>query len=255
MTIKNLETIIAERINKTVYKKGDLAVKVFDQSFPKSDVLNEALNQARVEETGLNIPKVQGVITTENGEWGIELDYIEGKTLEEIMNENPDKEDEYLEQFVELQLEIHQKSSPLLNRLKSKLDGRISKLSGKVSASIRYELHTRLAGMPKHEKVLHGDFDPSNVVFSNDGKIYILDWAHATQGNASADAATTYLLLVLKGKEQLAEKYLALFCEKTDTAKQYVQRWLPIIAACRLLKEVPEEEELLMRWLDVVDYE
>lgn len=254
MTIKNLEKVIAERPHKTVYKKDGLAVKVFDQNYPKSDVLNEALNQARVEETGINIPKIQGVLTTEDGNWGIELDYIEGKTLEELMAENPDKEDEYLNAFVDLQLDIHSKSSPLLNQLKEKLDGRIEKLSGKVNASIRYELRTRLAGMPTHAKVLHGDFDPSNIVFGTDGKVYVLDWAHATQGNASADAATTYLLFTLKDK-RLADKYLDLFCEKTDTAKQYVQRWLPIIAASRLVKAVKHEEELLMKWLDVVDYE
>ena len=51
-----LDTIIAERKHKTIYRDGDLVAKVFDESFPKSDILNEALNQARVEETGLNIP-------------------------------------------------------------------------------------------------------------------------------------------------------------------------------------------------------
>ena len=249
-----LENVIAKRPHKTIYQDGDLVIKVFDQNYPKSDVLNEALNQARVEETGLNIPKIEGVIRTDDGNWGIEIDYIKGKTLEQLMAENPDKMDEYLDQFVDIQLEIHSKSSPLLNQLKEKLDGRIMKLNGKLNATIRYELRTRLGGMPTHAKVLHGDFNPSNIVIGDDGKVYILDWAHATQGNASADAATTYLLLMLKD-EKLAEKYLKLFCEKTDTAKQYVQRWLPIIAASRMMKQIPEEEELLMKWLDVVDYE
>ena len=41
----------------------------------------------------------------------------------------------------------------------------------------------------------------------------------------------------------------------TDTAKQYVQRWMPITAASRLGKGIPEEKELLEKWLDVVEYE
>ena len=53
-----LNTIIAERKNKTIYRDAEKVYKVFDQSYSKADVLNEALNQARIEGTGLNIPKV-----------------------------------------------------------------------------------------------------------------------------------------------------------------------------------------------------
>ena len=74
------ETILAERPHKVIYRDGDLAAKVFDESFPKSDILNEALNQARVEETGLNIPRIEEV-TKIDGKWAIISDYIEGKTL------------------------------------------------------------------------------------------------------------------------------------------------------------------------------
>ena len=51
------DNVISVGINKTVYRDGDHAIKVFDADYSKADVLNEALNQARVEETGLNIPK------------------------------------------------------------------------------------------------------------------------------------------------------------------------------------------------------
>ncbi|MCI5575010.1 MAG: aminoglycoside phosphotransferase, partial [Clostridiales bacterium] len=40
-----LDRIIAVRNNKTVYRDGDLCMKVFDESYSKADVLNEALNQ------------------------------------------------------------------------------------------------------------------------------------------------------------------------------------------------------------------
>ena len=66
--------------------------------------------------------------------------------------------------------------------------------------------------------------------------------------------ARTYLLLSLKSPEW-AEKYMDLFCEKTHTSKRYVQEWLPIVAAARLTEHRPEETEMLMKWLDVVQYE
>lgn len=248
----NLTNVIAERKGKTIYKDGNLAIKVFDEGYSKSDVLNEALNQARVEETGIKMNKIHEV-TKIDGKWAIVSDFIEGKTLLTLMQENPDKMDEYLERFVNIQMEIQSKSSPLLTRLKSKMNKKISQAD--LDATTRYELHTRLEGMPRHLKLCHGDFNPSNIIITPDDEAYVLDWAHATQGNASADVARTYLLFVLAGKEELAKKYLDLFCKKSDTARQYVQKWLPIVAASQSVKGNPEEREMLLNWASVCEYE
>lgn len=247
------DKILATRTHKIIYKSGDNAVKVFDKNYPKTGILNEALNQARVEETGLSIPKVNGVTVNEEGCWCIISDYVEGKTLAQIMEEDPANIEKYMKQFVSIQLDVHNKRAPLLNKLKDKWDGKIIALTA-VSATIRYELRTRLASMPKHNKVLHGDFNPTNIIIDDKGDYHILDWSHATQGNASADAATTYLLFVLQD-QKIADLYMKTFCEMSDTAIQYVQRWLPITAASRLGKNIPGEKELLEKWLDVVEYE
>ncbi len=247
-----LDNIIAVRPNKTVYRDGDKCIKVFSTDYSKADVLNEALNQARIEETGLNIPKISEV-TTIDGKWAIVTEFIEGKTLAELMTESPEKIDEYLELLVDIQLEIHSKTCPLLNKLKDKMNRKISETD--LDATTRYELHTRLEGMPKHKKVCHGDLNPSNIVITEDGVPYIIDWAHATQGNASADAARTYLLFCLDGDTQLAREYLSLFCKKSNTAKQYVQKWMPIVAASQSVKGNEKEREFLLSWVDVVDYE
>ena len=245
------DEIIATRPNKTIYRVGDSTVKVFDSDFSKADILNEALNQARVEETGLNIPKIREV-TTIDGKWAIISDYIQGKTLETLMAENPDKFDEYLKLFVDIQIEVQSKTCPLLNKLWDKMNRKIAQTD--LDATTRYDLHTRLGGMPKHHKLCHGDFNPSNVIIGDDGKAYVIDWAHATQGNASADAARTYLLFCLSGDNETADKYLDLFCKKTDTAKQYVQKWMPIVAASQSDKGNKQEREFLLSWVHVVDY-
>ena len=46
-----------------------------------------------------------------------------------------------------------------------------------------------------------------------------------------------------------------LFCKTSDTPKQYVQQWLPIVAASQLVKGKEEEKEFLSHWTNVVDYE
>ncbi len=248
----NFEKVIAVRNNKTVYKDGDRAIKVFDDDFSKANILNEALNQARVEETELNIPKLLEV-SKFDGKWAITTEYIPGKTLDTLMKENTDRFDEYLEKFVDLQIKVHECRVPLLTKLKDKMNRKISETG--LDATTRYDLHTRLEGMKKHSKLCHGDFNPSNVIITPDGEPYILDWSHATQGNASADVARTYLLFSLSGDSVTADKYMKLFCKKSDTAMQYVQRWLPIVAASQLVKGRQEEREFLSRWIDVVDYE
>jgi len=247
-----LDKIIAVRTTKIIYRDNDKVIKLFNNDFNKSDILNEALNQARVEETGLNVPKIIEV-TMIDGKWAIVSEFIEGKTLAQLMQENPDKFDEYLNKFVDLQMIVHSMRAPLLNKLKDKMNHKISETT--LDATTRYELHTRLESMPKHTKVCHGDFNPSNIIIKEDGTPYIIDWSHATQGNASADVARTYLLFMLSGETAIAEKYLSLFCKKSDTAKQYIQKWIPIVAASQLVKGKQEECELLLRWVDVVEYE
>ena len=244
--------IVAERSNKTVYRDGDRCIKVFSEGFSKADVLNEALNQARVEDTGLNLPAIREV-TMVDGRWAIVTDFIEGKTLSQLMKENPARREEYLGMLVDIQISIHKHTCPLLTKLKDKMHRKIS--SSSIDATVRYELHTRLEGMPKHNKVCHGDLCPSNVIITDDGTPYVIDWAHATQGNASADAARTYLTFKLSGDDEAAEIYLRLFCKKSDTAKQYVQKWMPIVAASQSVKGMPEQQDLLMSWVNVVDWQ
>ena len=194
----NLEKaeLLIKRAHKEVYKYEDSIVKLFENTYAKSDIFNEALNTARVEETGLAVPGVKEV-TQIDGRWALVTEYNKGVTLEKLMEENPDKLEEYMEQFVDLQIEIHGKQSSLLRRLKGKLTRQINSLKI-IDATTRYELLARLEGMPKHKKLCHGDYNPSNVIVAEDGTFKVIDWAHATQGNASADAAMTYLLFALR---------------------------------------------------------
>ena len=60
----------------------------------------------------------------------------------------------------------------------------------------------------------------------------------------------TYLLFALENQD-MADLYLDLFCKKSDTAKQYVRQWLPIVAAAQLEKENELKKDFLMGWIDV----
>ena len=246
-----LDRVIAVRNSKTVYRDGKRCVKVFHADYSKADIFNEALNQARIEETGLHIPKILEV-TTIDGKWAIVTEFISGKTLSQLIRENPDEKEKYLEQFVDLQLHVQAQTCPMLNRQKDKMSRKISE--AQLDDTTKYDLHARLEGMPTHNKVCHGDFWPSNVIIGEDGTPYIIDWAHVTQGNASADVARTYLLFWLNGDIVGANQYLNLFCQKSGTPISYVQKWMPIVAASQSVKGNEKEREFLLSWANVVEY-
>lgn len=238
---------------KSVYRDGDKAVKIFSPDYPKAEILNEALITARIEDVGeIHVPKILEVSLID-GKWAITTEFIEGKTLKQLMDEHPEDINKYIEQMVDLHLMILSKTCPLLNKLKDKMSKQIQDIQ-ELSDVNRYDIRTRLDGMPKHTKLCHGDFNPENIIVKADGTLYVLDWVHATQGNASADVARTYLLLCLNDQSR-ADLYMDLFCQKTNTDKRYVQNWLPIVAAAQLSKKRPEEAELLHKWLDVCDYQ
>ena len=247
-----LDNIIAVRPNKTIYRDGDKCVKVFNEDFSKTDVLNEALNQARMETLGLNIPKIHAV-TMIDGRWAIISDYIEGETLSHIMASDPEGAKKYVETMVDVQMNIHSMVCRELTRLKDKMYRKIGESD--LDENTKYDLRTRLEGMPKHIKVCHGDLCPSNIIITKDGTPYVIDWAHATRGNASADVARSYLTFFLRGEKENAEYYLDLFCEKSKTDKRYVQSWMPIVAASQLVKGKEEEREFLLSWTNVIDWQ
>ena len=248
-----LNKMIAEGEKVQVFEADGKCVKVFkDVKEPKSVVLYEALTHTRVEETGFaRIPAFEG-ITKVDGRWAIVYEHIAGKTLEELIRENPNKKEKYIEKMVDLQLEVNSLKSAKVSRLPDYLNRCIEGLD-MIDDVKKYELLTRLSSMPKHNKLCHGDFLPSNIIVNDEGS-YIVDWFKAKQGNASADAAKTYLNFCLQHRTETAEKYLKMYCKKSGTASEYVHGRRPRGAAAPLTGHRPEERELLLTWVDIADY-
>lgn len=243
----NFDRIIAVRNDKTVFRDSDRCLKVFNDGYSKADVLNEALNQARLEETPLNVPKVLEVTVTD-GKWTLVSEYIKGKTLAQMIKDEPERKDEFITMLVGLQIETQHTVCPGLVSLKEKISRNICKTD--LIATMRYDLHMRLEAMHRDNKVCHCDFEPSNIIIRDDGTPYIIDWSHAAQGDPPADAARTYLRLSLDGDTDGAERYLEVYCEKSGVQKEQIKKWIPLVAAAQSIRGNTAERDTLHKWID-----
>lgn len=242
--------LITTRNNNKIYKSKDSLVKIFNNGYSKQDVFNEALITSKVEELGLNVPSIKEVYMID-GCWAFNMDLIGGRCMADLMNEDSDNSEKYLNMFVDIQTNIHTKKCDSITTLRNQLYDRIN--ASELEDYKKYDLLSVLDSAPKHKKLCHGNLNPTHI-WIDDDTAYVLDWNHATQGNASADVARTYLWFSLY-KPELSEKYIDLFCEKTNTTKRYVRQWLPIVAAARLIKNLPEETDLLQEWVSKCDYQ
>lgn len=250
----NLSNPIAGRNTKTVYRDNDKTIKLFVENYSKANVLNEALIQSRVEEnTDLSISKLIEVTKVQN-RWALVTEYIDGTPLDVLMKQHPEKEEEYLDLFVNIQLEILSKKVPLLNRTKDKYKRKLEDDSS-IDENVKYDILQRLEGMKNHNKLCHGDFIPSNIIIKENGEYAVIDWAHATQGNSSADIANTFLIFYMHGMRDLANKYVDMYCKKTGENKIEIQNWIPIVAAVRKTYDKEEEREFLDNWIDITDFQ
>lgn len=238
-----LDRMIAVRNDKTIFCDNDECIKVFHRVYSKSDILNEAHNHARMEDTGLSVPKLLEVKTID-GRWAIVSEYIKGKNLELLMQEEPEKKAEYLEVLIGLQLDMFYRECPPIPRLKDKLNRRIKNCE--LDATRRFELHAVLNEMPLQRKICHGDFVPSNVIISKDGVAFLIDFSHVSQGSAEADIARTYLEFLGKRDEDGAAYYLERICHKGGFAREEVMRWIPIVAAAASVDVRGEEKEFYL---------
>jgi serine/threonine protein kinase len=238
-----LDRVIAVRNTKTVFRDGNKCIKVFKETHAKSEVLNEALNLAHAEELGLRVPHFYG-IEVYDGKWAIVYEYIRGQSLSQLMHVHPDQMMTWLELFVNLQLEIVSSHCPDLYPMKEKLSQYIS--ASILEPSLRYEMIEEMEQLPFGDEVCHLDFNPSNIILTDDEVPYIIDWAHMVKGNASADAAVSWLNFSYHSDPETANSYLELFSQKRNITRDLIYKWIPFAGAGRSVKRNNQERDFLL---------
>lgn len=240
------DRIIAVRNNKTIYRDGERCLKVFEDEYSVSHVLSEALNQVRAAEAGLDVPNVLEV-TTIDGRWVIASKFIRGKTLAQLMSERPEMNEVYLKALVRLQIRVHEKQCLECENMKDRFNKLINRAD--LQAAERVAFHRQIDELTMGNQLCHGDLNPSNIIITEAGLPFILDWSCAMSGNPFADAAASFLSIYLTNGENMADSYLRFFCEAQGIGHDTVLCRIPLVAATKLTYANMHERQLLRRWI------
>ena len=235
----NLDTPIATGNTAKIYLHQDTIVKVFNDYLPDTESTYEANKQRFAHAVGLSVPEIFDV-TTIDGKQAIIMEHIKGKTIGELLLENKDEAEYYMNISINIQQKIHTIKADPLEPMSEKLRKQIN--SAKLLNEHQKEALLRKMDMiPYAPQLCHGDFHLFNLILSDKKEqVTIIDWVDASAGDVRADVYRTYLLYEQFSPE-LAHMYLRLYCQKSRLSKEEIFQWAPIIAGARLSENVSSE--------------
>jgi aminoglycoside phosphotransferase (APT) family kinase protein len=231
---------IASGNEAELFAWGDRVLKLSKRQGDPSQAELEARTLAALAPIGL-APAVGDVIEI-NGRWGVVMERIDRPVLGSALAD-PATLPMMLDLMVTLHRRIHALPAPDgLPDLQARLAGRIGR-ADRLGASRRDALIERLRELPAGDRLCHGDFHPFNIL-GMDEDARVIDWLDATRGPPAADVCRTYVLASAYDRG-LAEAYVEAYLAASGLERTAVEAWLPIVAAARLVENVPDEFDRL----------
>ncbi len=244
-----------------IYAWGDQEIlKLFRPGWPDHLVDMEVRVCTAVHEAGLASPAV-GKLVQVNGRKGLIFERIQGPTMLQALAARPWKVWSLARQFADLHAAMHRLYCPELVSMGDRLKRDITH-APRLSEAQKERLLENVAKLPEGSSLCHYDFHPGNVLISPRGPL-VIDWMSAVCGSPLADVARTTLIFRMahipketpsleKTSIQLLRRvflstYLARYSQINPLDQEALERHIPLLAAARLVENIPEEEELLLK--------
>ena len=228
--------VVGSGAQATVYAKGEYAVKLYREGYPKGNVFSEAYIMANLERENFPSPKVYEVLFV-NGRYGIRMDRARGKTMSEGLAD-PSTCTETLNTLVDLQCRLQKQGNAgqWAPDIKARFRNDLMR-NDSLSPGGRERLLGMLGQLPDGQALCHCDFHSGNVFY--DGAEYtIIDLLQICRGDPAADAACSYVAYSLLD-QKLAARYLNRYREISGIPSKHVLRWVPVYAGT-MLGQMPE---------------
>ncbi|KRG11069.1 phosphotransferase family protein [Lederbergia galactosidilytica] len=242
----NLGAPIAVGNTAEIYLCDNKIIKVFKDFLPPTESLYEANKQKYVYSCGLPVPKILNV-TEIAGKQAIIMEYVEGKTIGDLLLKNMERTEYFINISVEIQQNIHAHVADSLEPMSEQLIRKIQ-ASSFLDNKHKSLLTKKLNGIKYEERLCHGDYHLFNLIQAIHD-VVIIDWVDSSAGDIRADVCHTYLLYS-QFSEKLAEMYLQIYCKKSGLLKDEIMQWAPIIAGAKLSENMPSEN--VKRFLEIV---
>jgi uncharacterized protein (TIGR02172 family) len=273
----DLGTPISSGRTAEIYHWGqEHVLKLFYDWVELESIENEARIACTIYHSGLPVPEVGQMIRV-NNRTGLIYQRIYGDSMYKAAQRKPWNVIRYLRCSAELHAEIHSHSiSAGLPSQRQILERQIRQAVG-LPRHLRAKALAALDAMPDGNQLCHGDFWGGNILMSPRGEV-IIDWNRASYGNPLADLArtTNAAMAFLKtnqmrraflsyGKSRLSQVknsllrtivritypiYLRRYFQLRPGSEEEYQLWLPIIAAARLVDEIPELDGMLIEQVE-----
>jgi aminoglycoside phosphotransferase (APT) family kinase protein len=222
-----------------IFLSDNKIFKVFNDFLPDTESTYEANKQKFAHSAGLSVPEIFDV-TTIAGKQVIIMEYVKGKTIGDLLLENKDQAEYYMNISIDVQQKIHSIAADSLESISNKLRRQII-AAQPLDDRFKDALLKKMDTIIYKPTLCHGDFHLFNLIMSDQNEqVTIIDWVDATVGDFRADVYRTYLLYEQFSIE-LANLYLRLYCQKTGLSKEEIFQWAPIIAGARLSENVSSE--------------
>jgi len=216
-----------------------------------------------VHAAGLPVPAV-GELVHINNRTGIIFEQVRGPAMTTWMVKKWWNISRYSRRMAELHFEIHSNSMDADLHNQKELLGNKIKQSKVLTDKLRQKMLDELGSLPDGDRLCHGDFHPRNIIMTDHGET-IIDWPNGSVGNPLADVArTTYLTMVRAGNRQsripiltnavrsIHNVYLKHYFTLNSGSEQEYKRWLPVVVAANVRRNMPGLEQWLNNWAETV---
>ena len=224
-------------LSANLFHNGCHAFKVFNLGYGKSEVYAEAYAMSCVEQQGLPAAKVYQVLY-EDGHWVIEMEYLRGPAMMDRVIAAAEAGDTAaldteMNMLARLQHMVHSTGGGRLPSVKNALCD-ILRQKEALTEDQRKNVLDRLDALPDGDRVVHGDFQPFNILYDG-GRPVIIDWATAGAGVPACDVARTWLNFSLPPvpalqRLEMNNRYFRAYQRESGMSFAEIQPWFPVMA-------------------------
>jgi aminoglycoside phosphotransferase (APT) family kinase protein len=255
---------VAEGREAEVFAEGERTVlKLMRDPAHGWRVEREAAALRTLEAEGYPAPRVVETVVVE-GRPGIVMERVDGRDHLAAIGRRPPAVFPAGRSLGRAHVAMHDCAAPpelpdLHDELRERLEAATA-----LPDDLRHRALVALDGLPRGDRLCHGDLHPGNVLGSWASPV-VIDWGDATRGDPIADVARTTVLLrvgvpppgspfVVRtlaplGRRILHDGYLAAYRSRRPVDRRLLVRWQVVRAAARLWEPVPDEHPALLRFL------